>query len=179
MTHTHTLNQIALRTVSVLRHAVTCTSVRSSYETTMMKWKGVPMVSNKSQPIPFKMQVRVDDQSTYPHHMSTGYVSRGVDMGASAPCSSLYNKLLGTIVCWLWVFGTDFDTHRSPTVGDSFSNYEVVFIYRTYDPKTVDLYVGSFTKPVAWYIYTCDSKKLDLHGSAFDPKTVNLDILTF
>ena len=32
------------------------------------------------------MQVRVDDQSTYPHRMSTGFVSRGVDMGASAPC---------------------------------------------------------------------------------------------
>ena len=136
------------------------------------------MVSNKSQPISFKKQVRVDDQSTYPHHMSTGFVSRGVDMGASAPCSSLYNELLGTIVCWLWVFGADFDTHRSPTVGDSFSNYEVVYSY-TYDPKTVDLYVSSFTKPMAWYIYTCDSKNLDLHGSAFDPKTVNLDILTF
>ena len=32
----------------------------------------------------FQVQVRVDDQSTYPHHMSTGFVSRGVDMGASA-----------------------------------------------------------------------------------------------
>ena len=73
------------------------------------------MVSNKSQPISFKKQVRVDDQSTYPHHMSTGFVSRGVDMGAFAPCSSLYDELLGTIVCWLWVFGTDFDTHTHMT----------------------------------------------------------------
>ena len=32
----------------------------------------------------FQEQVRADDQSTYPHHMSTGFVSRGVDMGASA-----------------------------------------------------------------------------------------------
>ena len=36
----------------------------------------------------------MDDQSTYPHHMSTGFVSKGVDMGASAPaCQSDNGKL--------------------------------------------------------------------------------------
>ena len=93
--------------------------------------------------------------------------------------TSRYHSLLAMFL-WNRLWHTHTHTHRSPTVGDSFSNYEVVYSY-TYDPKTVDLYlyVGSFTKPMAWYIYTCDSKNLDLHGSAFDPKTVNLDILTF
>ena len=47
----------------------------------------------------FQVQVRVDDQSTYPHHMSTGFVSRGVDMGASAPCC--FMQKLSTADCSL------------------------------------------------------------------------------
>ena len=58
-THTHTLIQIALRAVSVLRHAVTCTSVWSSYEPTMMKGRKVPMVStNNNRRLHLKMQAR-------------------------------------------------------------------------------------------------------------------------
>ena len=33
-----------------------------------------------------EMQVRAGDQAAYPHHMPAGFVSRGADMGASAPC---------------------------------------------------------------------------------------------
>ena len=58
-THTHTLIQIALRAVSVLRHAVTWTSVWSSYEPTMMKGRKVPMVStNNNRRLHLKMQAR-------------------------------------------------------------------------------------------------------------------------
>ena len=79
----------------------------------------------------FQVQVRVDDQSTYPHHMSTGFVSRGVDMGASAPCiyyKRQKSRLLSIRTCWLCVFGTDCDTHTHPVKSVHFLKQEHIGI---------------------------------------------------